>query len=248
MPHLHRRLTALALAATLGLGTAAPLAAQSGRVEDRASFDIVLRGITAGRLAFAAAQEGNRYSVSGRLESTGIAAMLRRFLYTAESGGSISQGRYAPARYSENADTGRRQSRSSMEFRGGRPVNVVNEPARDPRPYDVDPGTIRGAVDPVTALYATLRDVDAGRECAFDQSMFDGRRATRITLSAPQRQGDRVTCSGEYRRVAGFSPEDMAEKTRFPFSLTYAPAGDGRMRVVEVSTDTLYGKALMKRR
>ncbi|MBL4916129.1 DUF3108 domain-containing protein [Tabrizicola sp. DMG-N-6] len=245
---IRRRFPAIALAATLGLAVATPMAAQSARIEDRASFDIILRGITAGRLSIAAAQEGSRYSVSGRLESTGIAAMLRRFQYTAEAGGSITQGRYAPARYSENADTGRRQSRSSMEFRGGRPANVVNEPARDPRPYDVDPATMRGAVDPVTALYATLRDVDAGGECAFDQNMFDGRRATRITLSAPQRQGDTVTCSGVYSRVAGFSPEDMAEKTRFPFTLTYAPAGDGRMRVVEVSTDTLYGKALMKRR
>lgn len=232
----------------LATGLAVPATAQSGRVEERASFDISLRGITAGRLAFAAAEEGNRYTVSGRLESTGIAAMLRKFLYTAQASGSSTQGRLSPARYSEDADTGKRQSRSTIEFRGGTPVKVVTSPERDPRPYDVDPATMRGAVDPVTALYATLRDVAPGRECASDQRMFDGRRATQITLSKPQRQGDRVTCTGEYRRVAGFSPEDMAEKTRFPFTLTYAPAPDGRMRVIEVTTDTLYGKAVMKRR
>ena len=50
--------------------------------------------------------------------------------------------------------------------------------------------------------------------------------------------------------AAAASPEDkdMAEKTRFPFSLTYAPLGNGRMRVVEVGLDTVYGKATMKRR
>ena len=236
------------LVMVLATGLVLPASAQSGRVEERASFDVTLRGITAGRLAFAAAEEGNRYTVSGRLESTGIAAMLRKFLYTAQASGRVTQGRLTPARYSEDADTGKRQSRSIMEFRGGTPVKVVNDPARDPRPYDVDPATMRGVVDPVTALYATLRDVDAGRECASDQRMFDGRRATQITLSKPQKQGDRVTCSGEYRRIAGFSPEDMAEKTRFPFTLTYAPTPEGRMRVIEVTTDTLYGKAVMKRR
>jgi len=256
MSAFFRVLLSLLPVTLLALGLAAPFAhtatAQSGtapeRMEERASFDIVLRGVTAGRLAFAAAQEGNRYTVSGRLESTGIAAMLRKFLYTAQASGSITGNRYSPIRYSEDANTGQRQSRSSMEFRRGVPVSVVNTPARDPRPYDVAPATMRGAVDPVTALYATLRDVDPGRECASEQRMFDGRRATQITLSTPRKQGDRVTCTGEYRRVAGFSPEDMAEKTRFPFTLTYAPTPEGRMRVIEVSTDTLYGKAVMKRR
>jgi len=248
MSPISRVFAAPVLALVLAGPLALPAAAQSGRIEDRATFDIVLRGISAGRLTVAGAQEGNRYTVSGRLESTGIAAMLRKFLYTAQASGTITNGRYAPSRYSEDANTGKRQSRNSMQFRAGVPVQVVAEPAREPRPYDVAPATMRGAVDPVTALYATLRDVDAGSECASNQHMFDGRRATQIALSKPQKQGDRVTCTGEYRRVAGFSPEDMAEKTHFPFTLTYAPAEQGRMRVIEVSTDTLYGKALMKRR
>ena len=72
-------------------------------------------------------------------------------------------------------------------------------------------------MDPLTAMFATLRDVAPGQECQVSLKMFDGRRATRLTLGGRQAAGDKVTCAGEYRRVAGFSPEDMAEKTRFPF-------------------------------
>jgi hypothetical protein len=103
-------------------------------------------------------------------------------------------------------------------------------------------------VDILTALYATLRDAEAGSECNRSFAMYDGRRASRLTLGAPAAVEGGVTCPGEYRRVAGFPPEDMAEKTRFPFTLTYAPAPDGRMRVVEVSMDTLYGSAKLIRR
>ncbi|MFV0492447.1 MAG: DUF3108 domain-containing protein [Pseudorhodobacter sp.] len=241
MPPLARLTLILAIA----FGPATAAFAQSNRIEDKATFDVILKGITAGRLVFSGAQEGNRYAVSGRLQSSGIAAMLRKFSYTAKANGAVSGSRYTPARYSEEADTGKRRGKSQIEYRRGVPAKVTTEPSR---PSKVDPRTMGGTVDPLTSLYATLRDVDAGQECKSSVKIFDGRRATQITLSRPQKQGDRVVCSGEYRRLAGFSAKDMAEKTRFPFSLSYAPLGNGRMRVVEISTDTVYGKASMIRR
>ena len=118
---------------------------------------------------------------------------------------------------------------------------------RGKRPYDVDPATQVGTVDPLTAMFATLRDVAPGRECGRSLKMFDGRRSSELRLGAPQTDGENVVCAGEYRRIGGFPPDDMAERTRFPFTLTYAPAGD-RMQVVEVAMDTLYGKARLVRR
>jgi hypothetical protein len=105
-----------------------------------------------------------------------------------------------------------------------------------------------GTVDPLTALYATLRDVDKGTECQVSLKMFDGRRHSQITTSERQEAGEQVVCQGEYRRLAGFSAEDLAEKTRFPFSLIYSPTDDGRMRVTEVTMDSLFGKARLTRR
>lgn len=223
---------------------AGPAAAQT----DRAAFDLVLRGIAAGTLSFSGTQEAGRYAVSGRLQSGGLLGMLRKVRYDAEARGRISAGLPAPASYSESADTGKRQSNVRMSWRGGVPRVEAYDPPRDPRPHDVDPASQRGTVDPLTALYATLRDVDPGKECRLSLNVFDGRRRTQLALGAPQASGRGVTCTGEFRRIAGYSPSEMAEKSRFPFTLTYAPTPEGRMRVVEVATDTLYGRATLKRR
>lgn len=240
---------AAGLALTALLALALPPVAPAQTVQDQARFDLVMKGITAGSLTFSANQQGEGYAVVGRLASSGIMAMIRRVSYDARAEGAIRDGTYIPARYAETADTGKRSSESVMEYKGGVPQVRVYNPPRDPAPWDVEAATQGGTVDPLTALYATLRDVAPGGECNRALKMFDGRRASQLTLGPPQAlEGGAVTCSGEYRRVAGFAPEDMAEKTSFPFSLTYLPGADGRMQVVEVTMDSLYGKARLIRR
>lgn len=226
----------------------APETAQQ-TVQDQARFDLVLRGITAGSLTFSANQQGEGYAVVGRLASSGIMAMIRKVSYDARSEGVLRGGRYIPSRYAETADTGKRKSESVMDYKGGVPQVRVYNPPRTPAAWDLEASSQGGTVDPLTALYATLRDVDPGAECNRALRMFDGQRASALTLGPPQAlEGGAVTCAGEYRRVAGFPPEDMAEKTRFPFSLTYLPGENGKMRVVEVTMDSLYGKARLIRR
>lgn len=222
--------------------------ADAGSVRDEARFDLIMLGLTAGTLSFAGETDGRSYAVTGRLASSGILSFIRKVSYDATAQGRVRGDRFSPARYTEQADTGRRQSVAEIVWTGGTPAVAAYDPPREPRPTDVDPATQKGSVDILTALYATLRDAEAGAECNRSYAMFDGRRASRLTLGAPVAAGDGVTCPGEYRRVAGFSAEDMAEKTRFPFTLTYAPLPDGRMRVVEVAMDTLYGRARLVRR
>lgn len=242
------RLCTLALLGALALPATTPAMAKE-TVQDQARFDLVLRGFTAGSLTFSANQQGEGYAVVGRLASSGVMAMIRRVAYDARSEGVIRGGRYIPARYAETADTGKRRSESVMDYKGGVPQVRVYNPPRSPADWDVEAATQGGTVDPLTALYATLRDVAPGAECDRALKMFDGRRASQLTLGPPQTlEGGAVTCSGEYRRVAGFAPEDLAEKTSFPFSLTYLPTEAGQMRVVEVTMDSLYGKARLIRR
>lgn len=238
-----RRLMAVLVLTGLSGGMAAA-AAQT----EQADFDLVLIGLRAGTLHFTGAQDGLGYSVIGKLQSSGIAAMVRKVRYDATAQGSIRNGRYTPTAYSENADTGKRQSQSVMTYVRGVPQVKSYAPPRSPQPTDVDPATMGGTVDPLTALYATLRDVDRGGECKVALAMFDGQRHSQIVTTSPTVVGDGVVCAGEYRRLTGFSAREMAEKQRFAFTLTYAPTPEGRMRVVEVAMDTLYGKARLKRR
>ncbi|MDT8856937.1 DUF3108 domain-containing protein [Paracoccaceae bacterium Fryx2] len=237
------------LGLVLGLGLCVGLAPAVAMAQtDQAAFDLVIKGIRAGTLNFTGTQDGGRYSVAGKLQSGGLVAMLRKVRYDAKATGSVVRGRYVPASYTEIADTGKRRSEAVMAYRAGVPQVKTYNPPRDPRPGDVSPATQGGTVDPLTALYATLRDVDAGQECKVDLQLFDGRRRTQVRLNSPQAQGEAVVCNGEYRRLQGFSAEDMAEKSRFAFRVTFQPLGNGRMRATEVAMDTLYGKASLKRR
>lgn len=217
--------------------------------QDSAIFDLTLRGIHAGTLSVAGAIEGRGYAATGVLKSGGLVALVRKVRYDARAFGTHAKGRFTPSRYEEDADTGRRQSQSVMEYRAGVPQVKVYNPPKPPRPGDIDPATQAGTVDPLTAAYAALRDVAPEEACHLKLVMFDGRRRSQVVLADPRPTADGgLTCAGEYRRLEGFSAEEMAEKSRFPFRMTYAPLPDGRLRAVEVSMDTIYGKGRLTRR
>ncbi len=235
---LHAAMVALALTAP------AARAAQG----DAAVFDISIRGISAATLSISGAVKGQNYAASGVLKSSGLLGFLKKIRYDADVAGSLSQGRFVPVRYHEMADTGKRQSDALMAYKGGVPQVKAYSPPRAPQTGDIDPASQGGTVDPLTALYAVLRDVPLTEACKLKVFLFDGRRRSQVVLTAPQATGEQITCRGEYRRLQGFSDKDMAEKIRFPFTLTYQPAGPGMVHVTDISMDTLYGKGRMIRR
>ena len=239
---LRFRLTTAALALCL---LAQPLAADQ---TDVAVFDISIRGITAATLTLGGAIKANGYAASGTLKSSGILGLLKKIRYDAKANGTVTNGRFTPSRYTETADTGKRQSEAVMAYKRGVPQVKSYQPPRPPRPDDIAPATQSGTVDPLSALYAVLRDVPAAEACKLRVFLFDGRRRSQVVLASPQASGDGVTCRGEYRRLDGFSPEDLAEKSRFAFALTYGPAAKGWVHVTEISMDTLYGQGRMIRR
>lgn len=242
-------LAALLFAALLFLATGPTPAQEANPQIDGAEFDLVTTGITAATVAYSARQEGDRYIVTARFTSTGLLALLRRVRFEATSEGLLTEGKPRPARYAAEAEVGRRSGATVVEYTDGTPRLTVDEPPRAPADWQIDAATQGGTVDPISALFVTLRDAAPGTECNRTFRMFDGRRATELTVgpSSPGADGTR-TCAGEYRRIAGYPPEDMAERTRFPFTLTLAPTADGRLRVIEVTMDSLIGKARLVRR
>lgn len=219
----------------------------TARAED-AVFDLSIRGIRAGTLSFDGQVVDGRYAVTGRLESAGLVGLVRNVRYDGQVQGAHKAGRYTPARYVEKADTGKRKSEAVMDYKRGVPQVKVYNPPRAAGDGGLDPAKQGGTVDPLTAMFATLRDVPQGQECNLSLKLFDGKRRSQVTLGAPAKVEGGVACPGEYRRVAGFSEEDMAEKSRFPFTLYLEPGADGMMRVREVVMESLYGNARLKRR
>ena len=222
--------------------TAAPMAMADGATNAR--FSVSIRGLTAGSLTIKGEENGKAYNASGVLQSGGLVGLVAKVKYTASSSGRVSGNNFSPSRYDEKADTGKRKSSASMTYKGG--VPSVSDYVAGPNV--VKPSTQKGTVDPMTALYAAFRDVNKDEVCKLDVKMYDGKRRSQVKLATPRAEGDMIKCDGEYRRLAGFSPEDMAEKARFPFNLFYAKTADGRYRVEKVVTHTLYGNAVMKRK
>jgi hypothetical protein len=233
----------LLLSALLALSAAGAQA----QTTHAATYDLTLGGLRAGVVSFSAVEDGGRYSAAAKAVSSGIVALVQDLGYDARSTGRLNGGGFVPSRYEETANTGERTSRAVMEYVGGVPQIKAYDPPQGRRKRDVDPATQGGTVDPMTAIYALLRDVPREEVCRLDVPVFDGRRASRVTTAGPQADGNRIVCEGEYRRVAGFSRSQMRKKTSFPFTITYVAAGD-RYRVERISIDTLYGRATLDRR
>ena len=226
------------LAVVAGLG-ACPVSADGST---DAVFDLAIRGLSAGSLTVKGKEQGGSYATSGVLQSGGMVGLLARLNYTASAKGRVKGAQFQPSRYDEIADTGKRKSKTTMTYSRGVPRVVAGETGA------LDPASQRGTVDPLTAIYAAFRDVNAGDVCKLNVQMFDGKRRSQVRLANPREEGGMITCDGEYRRLKGFSAKDMAEKSRFPFNLFYAQTADGRYRVEKVVTQTLYGNASLTRR
>lgn len=211
-------------------------------------FDLLVRGIKAAIVSYSGQTDGNAYGVQGRVQTTGLAALIKQLRYEGAARGTFTKGRHRPASYTESADTGRRQSDATLTYSKGVPQIIAYSPHEDAGPAAVDPATMGGTVDPLTALFATLRPVNAGDECNLTLDLFDGKRASKLQIGAAKDAAETVTCEGAYIRVQGFTPKEMTKQPRFPFTLTYAPMPSGQMQVVEVISETIYGKVTLKRR
>jgi hypothetical protein len=237
-------LRALAAAALMAL---VPLTALA-QSRDQGVFDIYLRGVKAAQLGYSGVTEGGRYSAAAKLQTSGLIGWLRTMDYDAASRGTISTKGFVPSVYEEvrNSDGNVRKAR--MAYKGGVPQGRELTPPRPQSELALDPKTQGGTWDVMTAIYSVLGSQPKEQVCTVNRYLFDGIRRSQITLAAPKVQGDTITCAAEYRRIAGFRPDEMAERTAFPFTLTYAPNGNGQWHVTRVDMQTLYGKGSMVRR
>ncbi len=227
----------------------AQTAAEAATTPTEARFTVTIAGLRAAELAMQATVTRTGYAAAGNLRSTGLIGLVAPITYQAEVQGRRSGPRFQPRRYTEAAFTGDRRSAGVMEYRGRTPLLKRYDPPRSLDPYGLNPATQAGTVDPMTAIFATLRDQPLAELCRLQLQVFDGARRSQVTVTAPVRQGDRIACAGEYRRVDGFPPESMAERQSFPFRVTYAPTGQGDLwQVAEIETDTTFGRARITRK
>lgn len=224
------------------------LLAGGAQAAEQGVFDVTLLGVRAATISIAGRIEGGQYAASGQLRTTGLLRLVAEVAYDAEVQGRVRAGRFEPRLYRESARDGDEQYAAEMRYRGRVPQPKGYAPPRETG-GGLDPATQAGTVDVMTAIFAVLRDQPRSGVCDVALQLFDGARRTQVVLTRPEALPDGgIRCAGEYRRLQGFSAEAMADKQRFPFTLTYAPLSDGTYRVMRVDTQTTFGQASVRRR
>ncbi|MFN7222399.1 MAG: DUF3108 domain-containing protein [Paracoccaceae bacterium] len=232
-----------ALVGLLLFTCAMPTVAQESQT---ARYTLSISGLTAGKMTLGANHGSGTYAVSANTASAGLAGLFRSFSLTSRVRGTEQAGRLVPASYTSRTEGSREGRGADLSFKNGI-ATVLRADAPSPDAPPVDPAQHKGAVDPLTGLYAILRDTTPARACRLTVEMFDGHRISRLSLSAPKTDGDSLTCQGLYQRVEGYPPDEIAKRAEFPFVVTYTAVGDGTVRAIEVSMDSLFGPARLTR-
>ncbi len=211
-------------------------------------YDVRLRGVTVGVLHLSVQQDTAAYAVEATVKDAGLMNVFRPISYLGTARGTLRDGLPQPVHFTELADTGRRQSQAALDYDGGRPRVTDYTSSNPPGPDTPDPTTQGDTVDPATALFAIFRDQPADAACNRRILIYDGMRRSHVALETLRREGDLLRCNGEYRRLQGFTPKELARNVAFPLEMTLAPVGAGMVRVVQVKLASSYGLATLDRR
>lgn len=218
------------------------LGAQAAEAQQALRFDVLFRGVVVAEITLVARDSGADYALAGAIRATGLAGVFARVRFGMQAEGVLAGDVPRPARYAEDVDTGRRVSMVEMRFAGGLPEILRQSPA--PGPGAVPPEAAAGTVDPLSALWRIVRG--GALPCDWQLQVYDGVRRSEIVLGRAQGDGP-LSCEGLYRRIAGFTSEEMADRRSFPFALRYE-AREGAFVLTEVAGMSLLGPIRILRR
>ncbi len=236
-PFLRKTLLFLMICAGAGVFTSRTAIAQTQ------TWDVRAFGIKVGELNLNVRETPHSYAGSGRFQTTGLAGVLRRIRFSVSAQGQLQSSELRPRTYKGSINTGRRISETTLAFEGDLPRKVAG--AQAPK-QPIAQADLRGALDPMSMMWTTLRDQTDATLCQIEQTQFDGTRLVRITLKDRTSTSDQVTCAGTYDRIGGYSSEELAEMTTSPVSITYRREGTV-WRAVGLAMTTRHGKATMLR-
>jgi hypothetical protein len=232
----------LAAAVGLGLVTAAAAAAAAS---DTATFDLAVSGVHVGTVTLRAEEADGRYAAASKITPSALVGAMTGYAFDGRSSGVIdAEGRVSPVRFAANSSSPRAKRRTEIEWDGATPTRVSVEP---PRRHAPDPARVVGALDPVSAGFALLRDAAPDEICDTSLDVFDGSRRSRLSLAEPVPADGGFTCAGVYARLEG-EAHTMSAGGSYPFTLVFVPNGDGLMRLERVETRTRFGPAVIRRR
>ncbi|WP_164658209.1 DUF3108 domain-containing protein [Tropicibacter sp. Alg240-R139] len=235
------RRIAFVLTALLSFG-----ATSAHSADTDAHFDVRAWGVKVGEFHVSGRDSQRTYDVKGGFETTGLVKQLGRIWFTMSVSGYKSGDIFAPSRYTEQVQTGRRRSSAQIDYASGIPVLTGGKLGTE-EAEALDAAKQSDTVDPLTAMFIALRDQPRAGLCQLNQPIFDGARRTIAFFSGRRDDGSHVICTGQFRRLGGYSPKQLQQGRESNYELVYVPVGS-LMRVHEVRVTSSRGTAILTRR
>jgi hypothetical protein len=208
-------------------------------------YDLTLAGVRLGEIIIEAELSGDSYRAASRIVSTGLVGAFTDYGFEGEATGRLAaDGSVEPERFRAKSVSPRAKRRTEIDWQGDTPVRVSVEP---PRRQEPDPARMVGALDPVSAGFALLRDNQPEHVCDTRIDVYDGSRRSRLTLGAPVAGEGTLSCSGTYARLEG-EAHSLSSQSEYPFTIRFRARGDGLMRLDRIETETRFGRAVVARR
>lgn len=209
------------------------------------TFNLTVAGMHLGTVTLSAEQSGAEYVAASKITPSALVAAVTSYAFDGRAKGVIdASGNVRPSSFKADSSSPRAKRRTLIEWDGATPVRVSVEP---PRKHAPDPARVVGALDPVSAGFALLRDNAPENICAVSVDVFDGSRRSRLTVGEPVAEDGGFVCRGIYARLEG-EAHSLSSQAEYPFTLHFAPAGDGLVRIERIETETRFGPAVVSRR
>lgn len=228
-----------------GLLSLALIAGEGALAADTRVYDIRVAGLPLGTVTLSTEQSGNAYAAASRITPNGLVGAFTSYSFDGQATGRIDgKGKVAPTRFTADSTSPRAQRRTEIEWDGPKPTKVSVEP---PRKHQPDPARIFGALDPVSAGFALLRDAAPGAICDTQVEVFDGSRRSKLTVGKAAAVEGGFACAGTYARIEG-EAHSVSDQASYPFTLTFVPVEGGAVTLERIETQTRFGQAVISRR
>lgn len=169
--------------AAMGLalaGGTTPLS--SAEIEHRTEYSIRLSGLPVATATFRSAFNGDRYTISGSLQSAGLADIFSSTKGTTSVSGKVSRGRLHATSYSVTYKSGKRSRAIDVTFHNGNVITAsMTPPRRKPKNWvPVSNADMRAVLDPISGLIIP----EGSRVCPKTLPIFDGESRLDLKLSS----------------------------------------------------------------
>jgi hypothetical protein len=190
-------------------GSATPLS--SAEIEHRTDYSIRLSGLPVATATFRSAFRGNRYTISGSLQSAGLADIFSSTKGTTSVSGTVSRDKLRATNYSVTYKSGKRSRAIDVTFRNGNVITAnMTPPRRKPKNWvPVSSADMRAVLDPISGL---IIPSDDGKVCPKTLPIFDGESRMDLKLTSKGTkpystkgfEGDVVVCGIRFIPKSGY--------------------------------------------